>query len=90
MRVGDEPYPPLPDQQEDHASQPLLSSLPSHNVIMQAPIAEGQHQDPTTSAFAAAKGVEGEPSTLLSADEGPREMAQDVVMAVAALGPLIE
>ena len=53
---------------------------------MQAPIAEGQHQDLTTSAFAVTEGVEGEPSTLPSAGEGSRETAQDVIMALAALG----
>ena len=45
VRVGDEPYPPLPYQQEDHASQSLSLSLPLHNIIMQVPIAKGQHQD---------------------------------------------
>jgi len=53
---------------------------------MHAPTAEGQHQDPPVAAVAVIEGVEGEPSTLLSAGEGSREIAQDVIMAVAALG----
>jgi len=53
---------------------------------MQAPTTEEQQQDPTASAVAVAEGVEGEPSTLPFAEEGSGEIAQDIIMAVAALG----
>jgi hypothetical protein len=89
-RIGKEPYPPLRVQQADPAPQPSTSSssalLPSHDIVMQAPTVEDQHEDPTTAAIAAVEGVEGEPSTLPSAGEGSREIVQDVIMAVAALG----
>ena len=86
MRIRDEPYPPLPDQQEDLVLQLSSSSLPLHDIIMQAPTAERQHQDLTMFAAAVAEGVEGEPSILPLAGEGSRDMAQDIIIAVVALG----
>ena len=53
---------------------------------MQAPTIEAHQQDPTAAAIAAIEEVEGEPSTLPYAGEGSGEIAQDVVMAVVALG----
>jgi len=53
---------------------------------MHMPTTEDQHQDPPTAAVAVVERVEGEPSTLPSAGEGSREIAQDVVMAVVVLG----
>jgi len=85
--IGDEPYPPLQVQQVQPAPQPSLSSsLPAHDVIMHAPTAEGQQQDLAASAVAVAERVEGEPSTLPATGEGSGKIAQDVVMAMAALG----
>ena len=55
-------------------------------VIMHAPTADGQQQDLATSAVEVTEGVEGEPSTLPATGEGSGEIAQDVVMAVVALG----
>jgi len=82
VRIGDEPYPPLHSHQKGPVPQSSSLSLPSHDVIMQVPTVEAHQQDPT----AAIEGVEGEPSTLPYAEEGSGEIAQDVVMAVVALG----
>jgi len=86
VRIGDEPYPPLHSHQEGPVPQSSSSSLPSHDVIMQVPTVETHQQDPTAAAIAAVEGVEGELSTLPYAGEGSGEIAQEVVMAVAALG----
>jgi len=86
VKIGDEPYPPLHSHQEGPVPQLLSLSLPSHNVIMQAPTVEAHQQDPTAAAIAAIEGVEGEPSILPYAGEGSGEIAQDVIMAVVALG----
>ena len=86
MRIGDEPYPLLQEQQVHPALQPSSLLLPVHDVIMHALTTEGQHQDPPAAAVAVVERVEGELSTLPSAGEGSGEIAQDAVMAVAALG----
>jgi len=86
VRIGDEPYLPLHSHQEGPVPQSSSSSLPSHDVIMQASTVEAHQQDPTAAAIAAIEGVEGESSILPYAGEGSEEIAQDVIMAVVALG----